>query len=171
MRRIRMCVLVTIFFVSGACAVAQSFAIDKAITDLKDPDSATRANAARLLWDKSAENPDQVKAAIPALAEAVLDRNLNVRFMVMIALQKLGPASKIAVPMLIKALDTFPGGTPPLDGPPRYYADARWAACDALGAIGPDARDAIPALQQSLKDPSADVRKSAAEALKKVRGR
>lgn len=170
MRRTQLCVLLAIFFVPGACATAQSLAIDKAITDLKDPDTATRERAARLLWDRSAENPDNVKAAVPALGEAVLDRNLNIRFMVMTTLKNLGPASKIAVPALIKALATFPEATPPLEGPHRYYADARWAAADALGAIGPDARDAIPALQQSLRDPSADVRKAAAEALKQIRG-
>jgi len=49
-------------------------------------------------------------------------------------------------------------------------ADARAAAAAALGGIGREARDAIPALIVALKDEDASVRKSAAEALTKIRG-
>lgn len=46
----------------------------------------------------------------------------------------------------------------------RAYA-AGW-----IGGLGPDGRDAVPALTNALKDDSEDVRKAAAEALRKIRG-
>ena len=167
MRGIQGCALLAIVL-SATFASAQSLAIDKAIVDLSSADVLTRSKAAFQLWTTSEKDPDIVKTAVPALSQAILDNNLNIRFMVMTTLKNIGPAAKIAVPSLIKALDTFPGGTPPLDGPPRYYADARSAAAEALGAIGSDARDAIPALRKTLKDPSDLVRNSAAEALRKI---
>ena len=167
MRRIQGWALFAIIL-SATLAPAQS--IDKAIVDLGSADVATRSKAAFQLWTTSEKDPDIVKRAVPALSQVVLDNNLNIRFMVMTTLKNIGPSAKTAVPSLIKALDTFPGGTPPLDGPQRYYADARSAAAEALGAIGPDAKDAIPALRRTLKDPSDLVRNSAAEALKKIQG-
>jgi HEAT repeat protein len=108
------------------------------------------------------------KAAVPGLAEAVVDRDLNVRYYAAEALEAVGPEAKAAVPALIKALGTFPGGSPPLEGPQRYYADTRSVAAEALGAIGPGAREAVPALRKALKDPDPSVRSAAAEALKRI---
>jgi HEAT repeat protein len=39
-----------------------------------------------------------------------------------------------------------------------------------LGKLGPEARDAIPALTEALKDENEVVRQKAAEALKKIEG-
>jgi HEAT repeat protein len=110
----------------------------------------------------------QAREAVPELAAAVLDQNLNVRFFAAKTLANVGPDAKAAIPALIKALATFPGGTPPLDGPQRYYADTRWVAAEALGAVGPGAKDAVPALQKALNDSSPDVRSAAAAALKQI---
>jgi HEAT repeat protein len=55
-----------------------------------------------------------------------------------------------------------------LDGPYRYYADARAVAADALGAIGRGAGAAIPALKKAEQDPQAEVRASATKALKRI---
>src|SRR5262249_4562651 len=41
----------------------------------------------------------------------------------------------------------------------------RWEAAAALGAIGPAAKDAVPALTKALADSSSAVRRNAAEAL------
>ena len=46
--------------------------------------------------------------------------------------------------------------------------NARTSAIDALGAIGPDAKQAIPGLQEFLKDKDKLVRKAAEEALGKI---
>jgi HEAT repeat protein len=45
----------------------------------------------------------------------------------------------------------------------------RWLAAFDLADIGPDARAAVPALEAALRDDDAEVRKIAAEALKKIR--
>jgi len=41
---------------------------------------------------------------------------------------------------------------------------------EALGRIGPDAKEALPVLERLSNDTNPDVRKAAAEALKKIRG-
>ena len=47
-------------------------------------------------------------------------------------------------------------------------AIVRGEIAESLGEIGPDAKDAAPALTALLKDKNKDVRKNAAEALKKI---
>jgi len=42
-------------------------------------------------------------------------------------------------------------------------SDWRTKAIAALGSIGPDAREAVPALQKAMSDPKADVRRAAAQ--------
>lgn len=99
------------------------------------------------------------------------DQDLNVRFSAGYALKAIGPAAQAAVPALVKALDTFPGGTPALVGPARYYADVRSIAAEALGAVGSTAKDAVPALKKALTHPDPLVRSAAADALKRIVGK
>jgi HEAT repeat protein len=108
------------------------------------------------------------KAAVPALAAALADRNLNVRYWSASALRGLGPDARQAVPALVGALKTFPGGSPELEGPARYFPDVRSVAAEALGAIGPLAKAAVPALKEATADQNADVRAAVAEALKRI---
>ena len=76
--------------------------------------------------------------------------------MVALALGEIGPDAKIAVPILIKALDD------------EYEGVRRFAAL-ALGKIGPEAEQAVPALIISLRDDrDKDVRSSAAKALGQI---
>jgi HEAT repeat protein len=42
------------------------------------------------------------------------------------------------------------------------------AAAKALGKIGPQAKNAVPALMELLKDKESNVQKAAAEALRKI---
>lgn len=107
--------------------------------------------------------------AIPALTEAVLDVSLNVRYWALSALKKYGSEARKAVPNIITALETHKGTGPALDGPDRYYADARALAADALGSMGPDAKAAVPALEKALQDPSPMVRAAAKRAIKSIK--
>lgn len=163
--KVQLAALVCGILLAGAClACAPQDKVARLVKDLQDANSATRVEAAMAL----AEMGPGANKAIPALSVAVLDRNLNVRYYAINALKAIGPPAKAALPQLIKALDTFPGGSPPLEGPERYYADARAVAAEAIGAIGPDAKDAAPALKKALEDENGDVRSAAAEALKRI---
>ena len=135
--------------------------------DLKAPNPGLRAQAAMKLGALGRA----AKAAVPDLAIAVLDRDLNVRYWAATALRAMGPDAKPAIPALVKALATFAGGSPALEGPPRYYADIRSVAAEALGAIGAEAKEAVPALRQAANDSSPDVKEAAAAALAQIEKR
>ena len=72
-----------------------------------------------------------------------------------LALEKIGPDARDAVPQLITALN-----------------DSEWSvrrqAVLALGQIGPDARSALPALRRLRNDPNGLVRKAVEQALPKI---
>jgi HEAT repeat protein len=141
--------------------------VDALLAGLKSPNPGTRGMAAMDIGELG----PRAKKAVPALAEALADRDLNVRYWAATALRQIGPDAKAAVPALIAALETFPGGTPPLEGPNRYYPDVRSVSAQALGAIGAGAEPAIPALEKALKDPDTSVQAAAAEALKRIRAK
>lgn len=134
------------------------------VADLASPSARVRRDAAQALRTA----PTLPEAAIPALAKALKDDDALVRQAAVAALAKAGPAAspaaadlvgllpgedgnvvrvlvgigKPAVPALTRVLD---GGTP----------KAQQAALQALGAIGPDAAAALPALRAVLADPKA----------------
>ena len=84
--------------------------------------------------------------AIPYLVIAIQDRHLNTRYWAIQALAEHGPAAQEAVPALVEVLrKTFRDVDPTLEGPERYYADARAVAARCLGEIGKGATPAIPA--------------------------
>ncbi|MHC4251099.1 MAG: HEAT repeat domain-containing protein, partial [Planctomycetota bacterium] len=107
-------------------------------------------------------------AAVPALIEALEDRDLNVRYPTSRpsvrtsestaaagALGRIGPDARDAVPALAQALkdtDIF----------------LRANAAEALGKIGPAAREAVPALVAASKDTIPYVRGKAEAALKQI---
>jgi HEAT repeat protein len=109
-------------------------------------------------------------------------------------LEKLGPAAKEAIPALTeslkdkdadvrafaqKALDAVAGKAPP---PPKddlaslmkqlqdKDAKVRLKAVQKLAALGPAAKDAVPALTEAVKDRDEDVRAAAKKALLAVKG-
>ena len=134
-----------------AAPVKTSEELDKQIHTL------IRALAARS-QQRSAQK-DLVKigpAAVPALAEALKDKDARVRFSTGRALGEIGPAAKAAVPALIQALKDE-------DGSVRYQTVL------ALGKIGPAAKAAVPALKEALEDRG--LSRHAAEALGKIEGR
>jgi HEAT repeat protein len=120
------------------------------------------------------------------LIDALGDRLQPIRHQAAIALGKLGPLAKPAVPALKKALadKTF--------APQVQAAEAIWRisdetelplkvlqrelrgtqvpleACQSLGRMGPAAKSAIPTLVQALKSKDGGVRQGAAEALGQI---
>jgi len=114
--------------------------------------------------------PD-AQAAISALGAALKDKNLNVRYWAARALGAMGPAAETTVPALADALKTHPKTDPDLEGPPRYYKDARTAAAEALGMIGAAARAALPQLREALKDEESEVRSAAQQAVTRIEGK
>jgi HEAT repeat protein len=153
-----------LLIVSSAWLRAQDAKVGQLLDQLKSLNPGVRAKAAMSLGGLGGA----AKVAVPALGTALADRNLNVRYWAANALKRIGPEAKGAIPALVAALKTFPGGSPGLEGPARYYADVRSVAAEALGAIGPAAKEAIPALKEATGDENADVRTAAAEALKKI---
>ena len=151
-----------------AMAVAQTSNIDRLIDDLENPNIVKRSQAAAEIWHSSSDNPERFLPAVPALCHAVVDRDLNVRYMAIQSIKNIGPEAREAIPSLIAALDTYPEPPRGLYGPLRYYADVRWSAAVALGAMGKDAKQAVPALKKMLQDPSEEVRKAVAAALKEI---
>ena len=74
--------------------------------------------------------------------------------MAFFALGRLGPEAREAVPGLLRALDA-------------RNAEDRAGAAEVLGKIG--AREALPALEKALRDPSEEVRRRAAGAAEEIR--
>jgi HEAT repeat protein len=112
---------------------------------------------------------DAIVPLVDPLGRALSDESLTVRYFAARALRAMGPAAASAVTALIAALDTHPSRQPGLEGPPRYYGDARLLAVNALAAIGPAAKAAIPKLREvAARDDASDVRTAAAEAIRKI---
>jgi HEAT repeat protein len=109
-------------------------------TQLTEPEVAAQIQR---LKDK---DPLVRRAAAGALGSAL--RNVNAA----VALGRIGPGTKQAVPALIAALKD-------------PDAEVRRLAVVALGGIGPGPREVVPALIAALKDDNTFVRWSAAYAL------
>ena len=145
--------------------------IPKLIYILKDEDIDVRTNAARALEKIGPE----AKAAVPALIKTLRKIHFNtwyldnnrvripmegrddeaIRINAAIALGKIGPEAKAAVPALIEALKN--------EGKKFIYVSIR-----ALGEIGPEAKEAIPALTKLLNSKDDYVKKAAKEAIEKI---
>lgn len=138
---------------------------------LRDGDAEVRLSAqkaldeaatARIRWLRQAggatDDPllDGLKAALPALGDAVADGDLRVRRAALDVLEMLGPEAAPATPAMVRAL-----------GDPDRFV--RWSAIRTLGAIGPPAaRLALPGLTRLLDDGDLDVRLAAAAALQRL---
>jgi HEAT repeat protein len=90
---------------------------------------------------------------LAVLEEALQDKEDDLRVEVVVALRLAG---KDGVPVLVIALRD-------------KSAEVRLNAVDALGRLGPDAKDAEPALTEAKKDPEQAVRAAAEEALMLIR--
>jgi HEAT repeat protein len=160
----------------------------------KDADAEARHQAALALLKIG----PAARAAVPELAQALDDEEPAVRMNVALLLNRLGPEARPAVPALIKALkrggnqtnvrgfyvtiqetaalalgrasagtaEGVPALTAFLEG--AGTAERREYAARALGAVGSEARPAVPQLRPLLKDPSDVVREAAEQALQMI---
>src|SRR5205085_11699585 len=98
-------------------------------------------------------NPALGTSAVPALAQRLWDRDLDVRLTAAAALEGYGPFAASAAPAMAQAV---------AQGDPEF----RRAVMYALQTVGPDAaRVAIPNLIAGLKNQDGRVRRTAAETL------
>jgi HEAT repeat protein len=155
---------------------------------LKDPDESVRSDAMHALLQAGPQPTSEVAGLIDSLQDDVE----VVRFHAAVALADLNGAARPALPALIHAAlwDENPGvrveaavalwkidrNKGPLVIPALIKALASnneficWIAADCLGQIGPEARQAVPALQQALRRPFkiALIRKGVALALERI---
>jgi len=122
---------------------------------LKDTNVETRRQAAKAI----AMLEEAAKAGEADLTDSFRkDTDKLVRAYALRALcAAVGDAEKL-VPVL----------TPQLNPKTETEADVRVAVCDELGALGPEAMAAVPAVRDAQKDPVSAVRDAAAGALKKL---
>ena len=114
--------------------------------DLRDPAADVRARAVQALvaFDRR---------AVPPLTSALGDNEYKVRASAAEALVKIAPGH--VVPGMIEALRST-------------EARVRANAAVVLGAFGPAAKPAVPALAHALRDPNLRVRELAGEALNRI---
>ena len=157
--------------------------IQKHINDLGHLDTWKRISAAHALAEVG-------QVAVPALIDALKGENEDVRIRATYVLEDIGPDAKAAVPALtIEALkdeneyirEAAAGALGEIDAEAAVLAfiealkdkhgEVRCNAAWALGEIGPDAKGAVPALTEALKDKDKywAVRDIAAEALKRIK--
>ncbi len=128
-------------------------------------DLGQRARATGVLGEigPDALGASTVKEAVPTIKQLLGEihehGNWCHRLDTAVALMKLDPAENpFAVSALIELLN-------------HPYCGARWTAAEELGKLGPDAKSAVPALTELLKDRQERVQRSAREALGKIRGK
>jgi HEAT repeat protein len=100
--------------------------------------------------------------AVPALMEMLRDRSPAYRARVAHILQEIGPGAKAAVPELVKRLKEK-HAQKPREGKEFERNSEIWELLRIIGAIGPDAKEAILALVALFDDP--DTCDSAVSAL------
>ncbi len=159
-------------------------ALDVLRAALADPEPAVAAGAALGL----AHLGDAATADVPRLADGLLAHaDADVRLACATALERLGPAAFEATPALAFTvlLDDAPPRVDPLlegddDPPVRPIAadelvlettqfDVRVAAARALGAIGPAAEDALPALDRAVGSGPPRLTEAALRAIASIR--
>jgi tetratricopeptide (TPR) repeat protein len=137
--------------------------VPAAVKDLKNDNSAIRAEAARrlVLLAVKAKTPALVEASTPPLIEALKDPDIKVRNRAVMALGILwksgqpGPEMKAAIRVLAALLKDD-------------SEDTRLRAVYLLAALGPDAKAVIPALTEAARDQSVDVRYAVRSALEEI---
>jgi HEAT repeat protein len=137
---------------------------------------------ARAVAGLLAKYGEDAAPAVPALAKAIRSGEPQARIAYLQTLPAIGPAAADAVPSMRQLLRPDPKGAriapspyPPAfapSGPPKYDdPGVRAAAAEALGRFGPLAKAAEPELREALNDEDTNVRRAAADALLRIRGK
>jgi HEAT repeat protein len=127
--------------------------VDKLLSDDREDSNGTRVVGARALG----ECGTAARPAVGPLNRRLKDANAEVRIAAALALARIEPEKQAST-----AVAALMGE---LKGPDVLQ---RVLAADALGEIGPGARDATAALRKAADDPEAEVRQAATDALKRV---
>ncbi len=164
----------------GAIGPASAPALAALTKGLSDPDATVRAYAAFAIGQLG----EEAKSAAPALARALVDADQLVRRQALKAVRAIRPDPGVMTPALTAMLkDAPPQETARvLDCLAEYGVDAvpamiRWLkspettywACLVLSEIGPEAKDAVPALVDVLKQSDVNVRREAMMTLGSIR--
>jgi len=164
--RILTSIVAAIAFAGNSHIVAQE--ADPIINGNKLSELAAAFKAAKTTQERSqiavaiGNGKEKAKSAVPLLAEALKDKDPLMRMNIAMALRSMGGAAAPAVPNLIAGLkdsDT--------SGPTIRAEGVRAQIAFALGAIGPEAKAAVPALSDIFKDAGqkTELRRAAAFAL------
>ena len=107
---------------------------------------------------------EQAQVAVPAITKSLNDKDMYVRLAAAKGLWNITKEPTHAVPALIKLLDEKAFASPDGEDRRRFMQ----TVIEALGRIGPEAQDAVPALTKKSKDKNRHVAASAAFALKSI---
>lgn len=156
-------------------------ALPRLVELLADADAGCRVQAARAVWRLDQKKHREV---VPVLQQALMDGNPIIRDNAVHVLHELGTDASEAFPeiaacatsdphMIVRAaaLETLGAfGRPAIPilvkalGEPSPFP--RRGTAYALGKVGPDAKETVPALRALLSDSSEDVRERVREALR-----
>jgi HEAT repeat protein len=144
-----------VFITLGRIGPAAKDAAEAAKQALQDSEEEVQSSAVFALGSIGPDAADSVDEIVKLL-ESGNDRFTTVCAWALVRIQ---PENKDncqrAIPLLIEALD-------------HERAFVRVEAASTLGMIGPEANEAIPALEKLSDDPDPDVREAAAEAIKQI---
>ena len=137
----------------GQAEGAKGSFVPSLVAALGDTDPVVRGLAAVALRDAGAD----AKVPLDPLVSHLRDDDVNVRMMSAQAIASLGPGAAPAIDALIQACRR-----------PDEHVHVQRSLADALGAIGPAAKTALPDLRQLAKIPR--VRWNANAAIRKIEG-
>jgi HEAT repeat protein len=160
----------------GAQGAAAAEAVAPLSELLKDPSAAVRAHAAAALGQIGAA----AKPAASALIDLLADADATVRRQAIRALGAIRPGPQVTVPLFVKLMDDADPGVrmrvlhtvakvgapavPPLVEALKNDKAAYWV-CLVLRDMGPEAKEAVPALTGKLQDSRPEIRREAVLAL------
>lgn len=146
---------------------------------LKDSSAAVRAHAAQALGAIGAA----AKPAVPELAVLIADPDRVVRREAIEAIARIHPGPEVSAPLLAKVLEKADpqvrhaaitalaergAAAVPVLIKALGHKPATYWACLVLAQIGPDAKEAVPALTALIDDPRPEIRREAILALAQI---
>jgi HEAT repeat protein len=145
-----------VFFYLGSNSIPHAVALLK-------HDSPTVRRAAAWGLGSLRRQSAAADQAIPALIEALADKDRQVRFFTALSLGNMGPDASNAVPALTKVV-----ASPGIGPATNDFIYLRAAAAVALGKIGPAAATALPTLKAALQEPNSYLRGQTAVAIWRI---